>query len=437
MMQSRVKNERGSPARLLRAPPLVSGLRILLMSLAISTAAQADSVGLQFKAIKIPDLVEAVLKGILKRDYVISPEAGQVGGTVSLSIKSVERDQVVTLLNNSLAQSGITVIDRGGVFFVEKVAVRPDMTPHAATQTADSREPVQIAPPPEKEVAAYFPHYRTAEILSMAAKAAGATVLDGKEGAKEGNKRDAVVYSGTPEQLLKIAKLFAQIDKPLASVHVKAALLEVSEGNESVRSITAIFELLRGKLGIVMASGQQQANSISIRGMSLQALLSAVDGDNRFKYLSEPSIRVLDGETAKLTVGAEVPVRGNTTMSGNGQTVQGVEYRTAGVVITIEPRILMDSILLKVHQQVSSFSMTTTSGIDSPTMQKREAQTVVDVQDGEVLMIAGMDESRESQSGAGLSWLPKFLQSRTESKGRSQVLLLLEVKRHQRQASPI
>lgn len=62
-------------------------------------------------------------------------------------------------------------------------------------------------------------------------------------------------------------------------------------------------------------------------------------------------------------------------------------------------------------------------------MMKREASTVVQAEDGEVIAIAGLDESRETNSSSGLSWLPSFLQSKNNNKSRSQILLLLEVKK--------
>ena len=124
-----------------------------------------------------------------------------------------------------------------------------------------------------------------------------------------------------------------------------------------------------------------------------------------------------------------MPTRAGAVIDKSGNPVQSIEYRTAGVVITVAPKVMQDSIMVKIGQQVSSFALTTTSGIDSPTILKREAETTVTTQDGELIVIAGMDESRETDSRDGLSFLPSFLRSKNEDKTRSQMLLLVEVQR--------
>lgn len=398
-----------------------------MFALLFSVSVQAETVGIQFKEIKVAPLVESVVRGVLERDYIIAPEILRMDSSVTLSVKAVERGKVLDLLRSSLVGVGVAVIERDGILYIEPMAKNNE--PRTASVMATDRSIPWESQERTKEVDYYFPRFKPAELLMMAARAAGATVPE-IQGVKEGgNKRDVVIYSGSPELIAKVGKLLADIDRPSPSIHVRAAVVEVTEHSENSRSINAVFNLLRGKLGLTLAAGAEQVNSLAISGKSLGAVLSAVDGDSRFKYLSEPSLRVVDGETAKLVIGSDVPVRGQTVVS-NGQSIQGIEYRTAGVVVTLEPRILRDSILLKINQQVSSFSNTTTSGIDSPTMQKREAQTVIDAREGEVIVIAGMDESRDSETHSGLSWLPSWLGSRNASATRSHVLLMLEVMRN-------
>ncbi len=401
--------------------------KILLgVMLVMSGVVQAEPVGLQFREVKIPALVEGVLKNILHLDYVMAPEAAKLDTVVNVSVR-VERSAVLDVLRQTLAGAGLGLEDRAGVLYVGKVhpvengpvavsSVQP-MAGQVQTQTNSHFSNLQ-----DTDTAVYFPRYRPADLLAWVAKSAGANVPESKL------RPDMVVYSGTPEVLARIARVLVAADQPATSVHVKAVLLEVSNSNESARSINILFTALKGKLAGVLDVGKLQSNAISWSGVDLQAVLSAVEGDSRFRSLAEPSMRVLDGETARLVVGADVPIRGATVVS-NGQSIQGVEYRTSGVVIQIEPRIQRDSIILKISQSVSDFGTTTTSGIDSPTMQKREAQTTIEAVDGEIIVIAGMDQNKESDTSAGLSFLPSFMRSKTTNSSKSQMLLLLEVKR--------
>lgn len=395
------------------------------------TSAWADNVSLQFKAIKIPELCELVLKGILKKDYVITPDVINNNGILNLSVKSIDKANVLEFLMSSLTTVGVVLTNKNGIYYLEKAAPKVDVVSQNQQQH-EVRAPPMGEKSPEKskeednEVGIYFPKYRTGEMLQAAAKSVGATV-DAKDG-----KRDVVIFTGSHIMIEKVAKLLNVIDQPQAAVHVKAALLEITDSNQSVRSVNAFIHLLNGRLGLNMniATGSAQPNSLQLRNATFDAVLSAVDGDNRFHYISEPSIRVLDGETAKLTIGVEVPIRGQQTADKAGNIIQGIEYRTAGVVISIEPRIMSDSIILKINHQVSSFAITTTSGIDSPTMKKREASTVIDAREGEVILIAGLDESTESNNVSSVPWLPSLFDGKRKEKGNTHLLLMFEVQRH-------
>lgn len=395
------------------------------MVLLFSAGLKAEPVGLQFREVKIPALVEGVLKNILHLDYVMAPEAAKLDTVVNVSVR-VERSAVLDVLRQTLAGAGLVLEDRAGVLYVGKshsVENAPVSVSSVQPMSGQGQPQINVpSGPSDTDTAVYFPRYRPADLLAWVAKSAGAVVPESKL------RPDMVVYSGSRELLARIARVLAAADQPATSVHVKAALLEVSNSNESARSINILFTALKGKLSGVLDAGKLQSNAISWSGVDLQAVLSAVEGDSRFRSLAEPSMRVLDGETARLVVGADVPIRGATVVS-NGQSIQGVEYRTSGVVIQIEPRIQRDSIILKISQSVSDFGTTTTSGIDSPTMQKREAQTTIEAVDGEIIVIAGMDQNKESDTSAGLSFLPSFMRSKTTNSSKSQMLLLLEVKR--------
>lgn len=127
-------------------------------------------------------------------------------------------------------------------------------------------------------------------------------------------------------------------------------------------------------------------------------------------------------------VGSEVPVRGALTLSKDGTPIQSVEYRSSGLVLTVQPRALDGRFTANIVQEVSSFASTSTSNIDSPTLNKRQIEATVDAEDGEVVVLAGLDEENVSEGSSGFSWLP-FKTSRTSSSRNTQLFVLLEFKR--------
>jgi len=422
-------------------------MKRLLLVLLFPLSVLAADVGMDFRNAGVVELAEGVIKGILHRDYVITPDALANGARLTLSVKSLDKAQVLPMLQSVLAGAGIEVTDKEGVLFIAKkdslpaaAATSLSTSPANATQFP-AQYPGQFPPYAgvgqfgqqtqfpgmpaiaPKELAFHRPRGKSVEFLSSVARIGGAYVPDIK------GKGDVVVFGGEPEVVARVKVLLDQVDVASPSIQVKAALIEYTQGESSARSLSLALSALAGKLGIAYQAGQALTNGLNWRGANLQAALTAIDGDRRFKYIAEPSLRVMDGESARFVVGSEVPTRAGAIVDKSGNPVQSIEYRTAGVVITVEPKVLQEAIRVKIGQQISSFALTTTSGIDSPTILKREAETTVTAKDGELIVIAGMDETRETDSRDGFSFLPDFLRSKNQESTRSQMLLLVEVQR--------
>lgn len=395
---------------------------------AVSISATAAPVSIELKGATVAEFTEVVVKGIARRDYILGPGVAGPGQAVTLSIKTIDSADVLSLAKSVLSRHGIDLDDTKSVVVVTKRAeggsggpdtVAAYLKPGVAVGSSvsgksDEKEKVL------RDVVIYQPKSRSVELLERVVKATGAIVAEGK------GKTDVLVYSVEPQDAEKVVKLLDQVDRRGPSVTIRAVLVEMTQAESSGRSLSLALTTLTGKLGIAFAAGSKLGQSVTWKSGNLQAAISMIEGDSRFKFLSEPTLRVSDGEKARLVVGSEVPTRGAVTTDKNGLAVQGIEYRTAGLQITVEPRVMKETVSLKVGQVVSSFANTTTSSIDSPTLLKRESETTVTVQPGELVLLAGLDESRESESKSGLSFLPSWAWSKSEDKTRSQLVLMLE-----------
>jgi type II secretory pathway component GspD/PulD (secretin) len=54
---------------------------------------------------------------------------------------------------------------------------------------------------------------------------------------------------------------------------------------------------------------------------------------------------------------------------------------------------------------------------------------MVGMQDGDVIVLGGLTETKESGSRDGLSFIPKFLHTTGKENSRSEILLVLQVQR--------
>jgi type II secretory pathway component GspD/PulD (secretin) len=241
-------------------------------------------------------------------------------------------------------------------------------------------------------------------------------------------KLDAFIFRGSAADIGKLVKLLDQVDVAQGEVVVRAVVYEVRRSATDASALSIVGELLKSKVGIQFGAAVA-GNTLSIAFGGFRALASALATDARFRQVSAPNVRVRSGETARFTVGNETPVLGSVTTTQGGSAVQSIDYRPSGVILDIVPIVRQDQIEVKVNQQISSFT-TTTSGVNnSPTLLKRELLTTLGVAPGETIVMAGLEDSRRNQDRTGLTFLPRWLDSKGETEDATEVLLVLDVQR--------
>jgi general secretion pathway protein D len=140
--------------------------------------------------------------------------------------------------------------------------------------------------------------------------------------------------------------------------------------------------------------------------------LNALATVTKVNVVSSPQIFVLNNRTAVLQVGDEVPVTTQTTVSVESSTspvVNSVEYRNTGVILKATPRV-NDSglVLLDIAQEVSEVTTTSSSNIDSPTIQQRRISSSIAVQDGQTIALGGLIKDRTSNEKTGIPYLSEI-----------------------------
>ena len=175
--------------------------------------------------------------------------------------------------------------------------------------------------------------------------------------------------------------------------------------------------------------------SYALTKSDMRAVVNAIQDVSDVEVLSAPQLLVLDNTTATLTVGSQVPIvtQSATNVAGtNSSIVNSVELRDTGIILEVTPRISSNgTVMLEIKQEVSDVSQTTTSGIDSPTIEKREVISNIIVNDGDSIVLAGLIQNVKSEGRSGvplLSSLPLIgeLFSSTElSDDRTELMVLI------------
>lgn len=157
-------------------------------------------------------------------------------------------------------------------------------------------------------------------------------------------------------------------------------------------------------------AGLQLINSL---GGDVRGVLNALGNDSRLKIVSSPSLMVIDNQKAQIQVGSRVPTlssqQAGTTGGVGTNVISSIQYLDTGILLNVTPRVNSGGrITLEVAQEVSEAAATQTSGIDSPTITKRTAQSVVTTQSGETLIFAGLIQNKRTFSTSGLPFISKI-----------------------------
>jgi general secretion pathway protein D len=147
----------------------------------------------------------------------------------------------------------------------------------------------------------------------------------------------------------------------------------------------------------------------AVNAANIAATLSALNSLTHVNVISTPSLMVLDNKTARLQIGDQVPITTQTatsTVTASTAIVNSITMQDTGVILSVTPRINESGrVQLEIEQEVSAVVKTTSSGIDSPTIQQRRVKTTVVVNDGEVLVLGGMIQEQASKTSNQLPLL--------------------------------
>jgi general secretion pathway protein D len=168
------------------------------------------------------------------------------------------------------------------------------------------------------------------------------------------------------------------------------------------------------------------------------AALNALSTDNRVNVLSNPTIMTTENRKAVINVSTSVPIVTSQQVpvatggiTGNSIT-QTVEYKDAGIILTVTPRIgEQGTVALDVKQEVNEVGANEPPPINSPRFTKREAETSVVLLNNQTLVLGGLIQNRRTNIKIGVPFLNRipilgYLFGSTEERiERTELILLI------------
>lgn len=140
-------------------------------------------------------------------------------------------------------------------------------------------------------------------------------------------------------------------------------------------------------------------------GMS--ALITALATTQGTNILSTPNLITLDNEEARIVVGKNVPIQtGSYAQTGSTSTVTPfttVARQDVGLILRVRPQISDNGIVkMQIFQEVSSVESNTQTGF---ILKKRNIETNVVVDDGQIIVLGGLIEDAYEDQSQGIPFL--------------------------------
>ena len=283
---------------------------------------------------------------------------------------------------------------------------------------------------------------------SASPRSSAATAANAQYGGASSNKRvvadesnSALLIFASSREYERILRILGRLDVLPTQVMLEAMIAEVTLNDELKFGVKWFFEH-NNKGSFTLSDAVNGAVASHFPGFSylfssanVKTVLDAVSGITTVNVVSAPSLMVLDNRQAILQVGDQVPIITQTAQSvtvPGSPIVNSVTFRDTGVILAVTPRVNdAGRVVLEIEQEVSNVARTTSSGIDSPTIQQRRVKTTVVVADGEMLALGGLIQERDNTDRTQVPILGNFpvlgaaFRSKTDSINRTELLIII------------
>jgi len=163
------------------------------------------------------------------------------------------------------------------------------------------------------------------------------------------------------------------------------------------------------------------------------AIINAVKSDTDSNILSTPSVMTLDNQKASILVGQQVPVTTGEALSQNfDNQFRTVQRQDVGIKLEVKPQINTGgAIKLFLKQEVSSVAGPVSNKDSDLIINKREIETTVTVDDGEILALGGLLDDNERKTIeripllSDIPGLGELFKSRSKSRTKTNLMVFI------------
>lgn len=281
----------------------------------------------------------------------------------------------------------------------------------------------------------YITASEASKALDHRVKDVGTAQIIGEEGISR-----RLMITAPEETISELAGIIAKMDVPRQQILINLFFVEVSltEGNTLGIDWSVQMSLQGGTRETAFPfnnsttiTGNPAFNFGLINAQNLGGAFDALKRSSKVRILNEPSLTVRDDEEATILVGQSYPI---TVETLDRQTLQRTitldRYQNIGIELSVLPRVCENSVIdLKISPKVSEVGELVENRF--PVINTREAETRIQVTNGEAAVIGGLIRNRVEKARRSvpiLSKIPgigKLFQTNTTNDSRTELLIFV------------
>ncbi|KGB54393.1 Type II and III secretion system protein precursor [Sphingopyxis sp. LC81] len=239
----------------------------------------------------------------------------------------------------------------------------------------------------------------------------------------------ATSYSNAQPNILTLGGAYAatKLTQDKTTVDGETVVTQTTSSLGNSLQEAAAASLLAASGGFAGFAGDIGKNTI------FGAIINAVKSDTTSNLLATPHIVTLDNQAAKFLVGQDVPITTGEQLGDNFENAfRTVQREEVGIKLEVTPQVNgAGEVKMFLRQEVSSVAGPVSSRNSDLILNKRAFETVLTVDDGEILAIGGLlndDERKTIERIPLLSDIPllgELFKSRSRTRSKTNLMVFI------------
>lgn len=331
-------------------------------------------------------------------------------------VQNKRADELAEVLNNIFSEQ------RNAATYIPAPELAPGLEPVVLNSTSENDSQQKTSNDTERQS---HPQTQTNSSQGISGSAGQGVLLPGANSVRiiADESNNSLVILASPYDYQMVESALRKLDITPLQVLIEASIIEVTLTDELSYGLEWFFKTETGignKNGVAKLDLGANGISALAPGFSfgivdaadtVRAVLNTLASESKVNVLSSPSLMVLDNHTATINIGDQVPIltsQAVSNLTNDARTVNQIEYRDTGVLMTVTPRVNASGlIIMEIKQEVTDVAETSSSGIDAPTFQQRSIESTISVNTGNTIVLGGLIRDNRSNSESGIPGLYK------------------------------